>query len=191
MSDSGKLRRRALLQGSAAASAAAVVGVVGVAGVAGSGEAAAQPAQVTQAPATVQNVRDGRYTATNTTFGTTIAGGDYTHCAVVFTAPESGRVLIHWSGGVRNLSTNNAPVAYLSPQVRTGSTVGSGTIVLNASDARTVRVNAAGAQTVRAGATHLLAGLTPGATYNARILHRVTSNTGEFFYRGLIVAPAT
>jgi len=80
-------------------------------------------------------------------------------------------------------------VAYLSPEVRTGAVVGSGTVVLAAADARTVRANLEGTQTIRAGATHVLSGLAPGQPYNAWILHRVTSSTGEFFYRGLIVEP--
>src|SRR5690606_35617729 len=127
----------------------------------------------------------------NTSYGTASTGGSYAHCAVVFTAPDTGRVLIHWAGGVRNLDSDGSAVAYLSPEVRTGGTIGSGSVVLAASDSRTVRSNLGGNHTIRAGVTHLLSGLTPGATYNARILHRVTSQTGQFFQRSLIVAPAS
>jgi PhoD-like phosphatase len=140
-------------------------------------------------PPAAQSTQDGRYTATNTTFGTAVAGGEYFHCGVVFTAPPSGRVVLYWSGGIRNLAATESPVAYLSPEVRTGPIVGSGTVVLPPHDGRTVRINSPGVQTMRAGSMHALSGLTPGQIYNARILHRVTSNTGEFFYRGLIVEP--
>lgn len=140
-------------------------------------------------PPAVQSTQDGRYTAVNTDFGTAIADGDYYHCGVVFTAPASGRVALYWSGGIRNLAEADTPVAYLSPEVRTGPVVGSGAVVLGAHDSRTSRINCEGAQTMRAGAMHVLSGLTPAQMYNARILHRVTSNTGEFFYRGLIVEP--
>lgn len=146
------------------------------------------PDSVTAPPA-VQSTQDGRYTATNTEFGTAIADGDYYHCGVVFTAPDSGRVALYWSGGIRNLAEADTPVAYLSAEVRTGPVVGSGTVVLAAHDSRTIRINCAGAQTMRSGAAHVLSGLAPAQLYNARILHRVTSNTGEFFYRGLIVEP--
>lgn len=187
MDDKKSVDRRRLLQGSAALSAAAALGMT-------SGEPAhAGPTpQMVAAATTVQDVQDLRYTATNTTFGTAANEADrYVHCEVVFIAPESGRVIIHWSGALRNLSASESPVAYLSPEVRSGATPGSGSVVLPAADARTVRCNFAGAQTIRAGASHLLSGLTPGAAYNARILHRVTSSTGEFFYRGLIVAPTS
>ncbi|HZM78390.1 MAG TPA: hypothetical protein VFC19_21910 [Candidatus Limnocylindrales bacterium] len=82
-------------------------------------------------------------------------------------------------------------MAYLSPEVRTGPVVGSGTVVLLAADSRTVRANLEGVQTIRAGASQVLSGLAPGQVYNAWILHRVTSSTGEFFYRGLIVEPVS
>jgi hypothetical protein len=49
----------------------------------------------------VQSVQDGRYTATGTQFDTAVAGGDYSHSGVVFTAPQSGRAAIYWSGAVR------------------------------------------------------------------------------------------
>lgn len=140
-------------------------------------------------PATVQATQSPLYTATNTDFGAAVTGGDYYPCGVVFTAPPSGQVMIHWSGALRNLANTETSVAYLSPEVRTGGTVGSGAVVLAASDARTVRCNLVGVQTIRAGSAHLLSGLTPGVVYNARLVHRVTSNVGEFFYRGVIVEP--
>lgn len=186
MRDRPALGRRALLQGSAAVTAAAAIELAG-------GQPAHADPAVTALPATVQSVQDSRYTAVNTTFGTaSVDPALYAHCEVVFVAPPSGRVIIHWTGALRNLSSNESPVAYLSPEVRSGAAPGSGTVVLAASDARTVRCNfAGGVQTIRAGASHLLSGLVPGASYNARMLHRVTSSTGEFFYRSLIVVPAS
>jgi hypothetical protein len=193
MSDQRSLNRRTLLRSSAVASGALVIGTQMMNGSATALEQSVQQAaSVLQAmPATVQNTQSSLYSATNNTYGTQSSSGSYTHCAVVFTAPETGRVIIQWSGGVRNIASGSSPVAYLSPEVRAGGTVGSGTVVLGSNDARSVRTNLAGSATVRAGAAHLLAGLVPGNSYNARILHRVTSQTGEFFQRGLIVAPAT
>ncbi|HEX6686535.1 MAG TPA: hypothetical protein VF062_27435 [Candidatus Limnocylindrales bacterium] len=196
MDDKTFLDRRALLHGSAAVSAAVALGLTdtGEAQAAAVAPATVQEAQAAAvAPASVQDVQDLRYTATNTTYGTAAVEPDrYVHCEVVFVAPESGRVIVHWSGALRNLSAAETPVAYLSPEVRSGATPGSGGVVLPAHDARTVRCNFAGAaQTIRAGASHLLSGLTPGESYNARILHRVTSSTGEFFYRSLIVTPTS
>jgi hypothetical protein len=144
------------------------------------------------APRAVQNTQSTLYTAVNNTYGTQSTSGGYSDCVVVFTAPESGRAMIHWSGGVRNIAAASGPVAYLSPEIRAGATAGVGTVLLAADDTRSVRTNLAGNETVRAGASHtLVTGLTPGAAYNVRILHRVTSQTGEFFQRGLLVAPAS
>lgn len=189
------LSRRALLGRSLIPSALALVGVkVGekVGAKEDGSSAPSEPAaQVNALPATVQDVHTAKYEANNTEFGTAHIDGSYADCAVVFTAPESGRVLIHWSGAPRNVSSHPKPVAYLSPEVRTGDVVGSGSVVLAANNRRSVRNNLAGSETVRAGAAHLLSELTPGAQYNARILHRVTSGSGEFFHRTIIVAPAS
>lgn len=185
MNDVTKPSRRALLGVSAASSAAGLIGLETVRSTA-TARAVDPTIQATQ---TVQSVETALYTASNTTFGTAHVSGSYADCAVVFTAPETGRVLVHWSGAPRNTAASNSPVAYLSPEVRSGGSVGSGSVVLGANDRRSVRSNLAGSHTVRAGASHLVTGLTPGSTYNARILHRVTSQSGEFFHRGLIVEP--
>lgn len=177
-----RLSRRALLGGGSAT----------LVGLTATGTATAESiVALQQLPATVQAVHTALYQATITTYSTTASAGDYADCAVVFTAPDTGRVLIHWSGAPRNIADGGSPVAYLSPQVRAGGTIGSGSVVLDADDRRSVRSNLTGSEGVRAGASHLLSGLTPNTTYNARILHRVTSQTGEFFHRTLIVAPAT
>lgn len=141
-------------------------------------------------PATVQATQPSLYSATNNTFGTASPDSEYRDCGVVFTAPPSGRVTIYWSGGLRNLDSDGSAVAYLSPEVRTGGVVGSGSLILAGHDNRTVRTNLGGIHTARAGAAHVLSGLTAGATYNVRLLHRVTSSTGVFFQRGLIVESA-
>lgn len=187
MNDTANVSRRVLLGASAITSAAALIGTEE-----GAIAAPAAGPRLLQVPETVQSVETGRYSAVITEFGTAFTVGDYADCAVVFTAPDTGRVLIHWSGAPRSLADETTPVAYISPEVRAGGVVGSGTVVLIADDARTVRTNLTGPQqAVRAGAAHLVSGLTPGSVYNARLLHRVTSQTGEFFHRTLIVAPAT
>lgn len=179
MSDKPSLTRRAVVQGSVVGGAAAVLTV-----------AVPAPASAVP-PATVQSVETALYEANNNTYGTASIGGTYAHCQVVFTAPDSGRVLLLHSGAPRNISSGSSPVAYISPEVRTGTTPGSGTVVLAASDTRSVRSNLTGSETVRAGASFLLSSLTAGASYNVRLLHRVTSSSGQFFHRTLIVAPAT
>lgn len=142
-------------------------------------------------PATVQNTQPSKFAASNTTFGTGFVSGSYRDCGVVFIAPPSGRVVLHWSGGARISTASATSVAYLSPEVRTGGVVGSGTVVSAPDGRRSRRSNIADVGSVRAGSSYLLAGLTPEVTYNARMLHCVTSLAGEFFQRGLIVEPGS
>jgi hypothetical protein len=130
---------------------------------------------------TVSNSQGTSVDVTSTTF--TTSGTD---CAVTFTAPTTGRVLIHTSARLINSSTNGSLAA---PETRTGGVIGSGTIVDAAADTNAVAHY--GNSFSRATSTHLLSGLTPGATYNTRILMRAQGATASIANRELIVAPAT
>ncbi|MFD0853020.1 hypothetical protein ACFQ07_12345 [Actinomadura adrarensis] len=115
-----------------------------------------------------------------------ITGGTYADCAVVFTAPTTGRVKIHVSARLINAGTSGTLIA---TETREGDVIGSGDAVEIASDA--LGVSHYGASFARLGACHLLSGLTPGASYNTRILHRVSASSGDIALRELIVEPAT
>jgi hypothetical protein len=134
-------------------------------------------------PATVSNFQSGTVTTTSTTF---VAVG--TDCAVTFVAPTTGRVKIHVAGRMINSNVNGTLMA---PQTRAGGTIGSGTIIEDATDNNST--SNYGTTFSRVGSTHLLAGLTPGAVYNTRILMRcsVNTETATFALRELIVEPAT
>lgn len=122
-------------------------------------------------------------TTTSTTFTGVLSGSASIECAAVFVAPPSGQVLILWEC---EISSSGALFVLCSPAVRTGSTIGSGTDVLVASQDRTLRN---GTTTVlRMSAFHTLAGLTPGATYNVVLEHQVQSTaTGTFVRREICV----
>jgi hypothetical protein len=138
-------------------------------------------------PPSQADAEGSSYSFTSTTYTTATTAGTYVDCAVTFTAPTSGRVLICVNARVTNSTTQGTLIA---AEVRIGSTVGSGTVVDAAADN-----NAVGSYTgtfERMGITHMLAGLTPGQVYNARLLHRVAAaSTGSAANRELIVSPLT
>lgn len=120
-------------------------------------------------------------TTTSTSYTTTLTGG--TACGASFTAPESGEVMIFNSSGMFNSTTAHC---YCGIQVRAGSTVGSGTIILTVSD---TDANYAYQVTQRQTVAKLLSGLTSGSSYNVQQLFKVDGGTGTFNNKHLIVQP--
>jgi hypothetical protein len=139
-------------------------------------------------PPTVQDAEAASYTFTNTTFGVATTGGTYADCGVAFVAPTTGRVKIDWSAQLDNGTAGIA--AIVAPVVRTGGTVGSGTVIHAASLDEMLQV--VGTSAHRNGTAILVESLTPGDTYNVRLEHRVGSaSTGTAQRRIVIVAPCT
>lgn len=112
---------------------------------------------------------------------------------VAFTAPASGKVLIHYSGHISSDVNTNAVL--LSFEMKTGGTVGSGTLVGTAANGdRAIvcgrAVNSGAVAQLAAGNTALYTGLTPGTTYNVRMMHAADpGNTSHAFYRQIMVVP--
>lgn len=119
-------------------------------------------------------------TTTSATYTATLSGG--TACGIAFVAPPSGIVLVHNSCQVQA----TAGFSFASIQVRTGGTVGSGTIHTTAIDDNAVICPAAG--TIRAGVTVPIVGLTPGNIYNAQQMY-VGGGTGTFSRKNIAVVP--
>jgi hypothetical protein len=142
---------------------------------------------------TVENWQDGDYDFTNTSFGTTFTSGTYASCSVVWTAPLSGQVRISYAGALlRKTTGGGAGNARISPRTRTGSTVGSGTIIEDASFDRNLRTGDTGFDArFDFGKSHILSGLTPGSVYNTQLLHMVSSGTGNTSDRRVSVEPVT
>jgi hypothetical protein len=99
--------------------------------------------------------------------------------------------MIHLSARMA-MNAGSTSGALMSPQTRTGGVIGSGTIFEDAAD-QTAVSHYGGTAFERQGTWHLLAGLTPGATYNTRLLMKcsVGTDTANFAHRELIVSPAT
>lgn len=128
--------------------------------------------------------QSGTYTFTGTSYGVTTTGGTYVDVGVAFTAPLSGAIMVSYNGRLSNSGANST---YLSFAVRTGSVIGSGTAVANADNGSAIEV--VGTTAARNGVTHVVSGLTPGSSYNARMEHRVSAGTGTASLRSLHVAP--
>lgn len=134
--------------------------------------------------ATVQNFQPALANFTSTSYTETFTTSN-TPAQVAFVAPPSGVVLIHLRSWLDNNLT--AGRTYLSWVLRTGGTIGSGTVFLAASDARAMHNMSA--EDNEYGATFYVSGLTAGNSYNVRNAGRVTSGTGESQNRELIVQP--
>lgn len=137
------------------------------------------------ANATTVSTQNTNGTTTSTSYTATLSGG--TACGLAFTAPLSGAVLIHNTSETFN---SGSGLSYCTIQVKTGASIGSGTDVVAASDNESVASqSSSGVGQVRATATRLVTGLTPGSSYNVQQLFRVTSSTGTFGKKTLIVQP--
>lgn len=131
------------------------------------------------------NFTNGTTTSTSFTNTLTTTG---IH-GVAFVAPPSGEVTVIG----RTIASNSTAgsFAIMDFEVRTGSTVGSGTVV-RASDnfeAGLIQSSTAGNQGTVV-TTGLVSGLTPGNTYNAALTYLIgTSGTASYNRRHIIVSP--
>ncbi|MET9734278.1 hypothetical protein ABZZ79_27665 [Streptomyces sp. NPDC006458] len=135
-------------------------------------------------PPTAADAQSASVTTTSTSYTTT-----GTDCAVSFVAPTTGRVMIHTAARMVNSNATSGTLA--APETRTGGVIGAGTLVEAAADA--IGASHYGSTFARSGVVHLLTGLTPGATYNTRLLMRtsVGTDTATFAMRELIIEPAS
>ena len=125
-------------------------------------------------------------------FTNTAAQAGTAVCGLTFVAPPSGKVVVTVSGNISSGQDGNA--AILSYEVRTGSTIGSGTVVLGPDYRRAVHssraVNTGAVASIGASHARLLSGLTSGATYNARTMHWINpGGGGTVDARALLIQP--
>lgn len=137
-------------------------------------------------PPAVSAVVDASFTLSNTSYGTGSTGGSYSECSVVFMAPTSGRVIIHLSARLKNDTATDATM--VCTETREGAVIGSGTIVDGVGDRGPSHY---GVEFARIGTSRMLSGLTPGASYNCRVLHKVIAGNGAIALRELIVVPTS
>lgn len=107
--------------------------------------------------------------------------------SVTFTAPTSGTVLL--SVGVAGSDNGGTNRIHLAPEVRVGSVAGA---VVLAADVTSRGVGIPGEASANAhrSRTTLLTGLTPGTTYFARTMHKVSGGaTADIAVREITVMP--
>lgn len=135
----------------------------------------------------VSDVEDAVGTLTATAYTATLTGG--TACGVVFTAPLSGKIEVLYNSLMQNSA---AGVTYSAPQIREGSTIGTGTLFLTADDtyALTFQTNANTLNVaLRYGGNLYVSGLVAGRVYNVQLMHRVTAGTGTVSRKRLSIEP--
>lgn len=135
---------------------------------------------------TIESTTQGPFT--NTTFGSGTV-----NCGFSFVAPMSGKVMVTVSGELRAHGAFVQAVV-LGYEIRTGGTVGSGTIVVAADDDRAIRWQPTRDDAViETSYTKLASGLTAGDTYNVRTQQKITGVGGGFsgtaHYRQIAVQP--
>lgn len=122
--------------------------------------------------------------ASDTSTSTSYTTADMTTCGTAFVAPASGKVLVHISA---RLDHSTAAPAFVSFEVREGNVVGSGTVVLAADDTRSLMNH--NTNEIMGGVTFPVTGLTSGADYNVRLMHKTTSGTLTLVNRFVNVEP--
>jgi lysophospholipase L1-like esterase len=110
-----------------------------------------------------------------------------TAAGVVFVAPPSGKVVLTISAWMVSGAAGTA--IYVSPNILTGTTIGSGTTVLAPASANGLSNN--NAQYIAASTRIVVTGLTPGASYNAfpSIRSSGTASTQTTANHRIIVEP--
>lgn len=114
------------------------------------------------------------YTAQSPTIGTAVV------------APPSGQIRIDYTAVLR-AGTSATNICLVTPQVRLGATVGSGTVFYAATDNDAVQQT--GTVDIRSAGFIIVSGLTAGKSYNVELLARVNAATGNVNRRKLIVTP--
>jgi len=125
------------------------------------------------------------FSFTHTTYGTGSTSGTYVDCGTAFMAPTTGRVLVILSGEISNAS---GATTRMAPVVREGPVIGSGALIVPASDVNSVTNQ--GSTAILTAQVALIENLSPGETYNVRLEHRVSGGTGTLRNRRVVVIPS-
>ncbi len=130
------------------------------------------------------------------TYSSGVSGGTSTNSTTyVVTASQWGKVFIAPGSGrvIMMLRSSVAPAAgpasaWMSPSIRLGNTLGSGTVFQAASDSYALMLAVTGSADI--GTQFEITGLTPGATYNAELQHRTSAGTSFWSRREIIITPS-
>ncbi|MFC5268472.1 hypothetical protein ACFPJ1_40740 [Kribbella qitaiheensis] len=117
-----------------------------------------------------------------------------TPCAVAFTAPPSGAVMVHMKACI--LSSINDKAVWVDSEIKTGASLGSGSVVSGGTANNNDGIVLGGTVTsgvplkLDSGTFKLVSGLTPGNSYNARVMYATeVGGNITILYRQLVVVP--
>lgn len=108
--------------------------------------------------------------------------------SLVIRVPGSGAVLLNYGAFMAVGTSGHA--AYITIEIREGDVVGSGNLVIPASDDDAVIVANTAGNPDRQGVAYLFNGGVVGRVYNVQLLHRTTGAAGTFDSRYLIATTA-
>lgn len=133
---------------------------------------------------TVPSTENTVGTTTSATYTATLTGG--TTNSPVFVAPASGKVIVSLAAIIFQTGGNS----FMSFEIRTGASIGGGTVFLAAADAHALTAGVG--VLFRAGDSFTVPGLTPGSTYHARGMYKNdAAGTASFRDKHMIVNPTT
>ena len=132
---------------------------------------------------TVNGVQSTLGTSGSTVYTATLASG--TTASVAFTAPPSGKVIVH---NMCASFTSTTAFIHMAFEVRTGASIGSGSVFLAADDSFSAR-HQTNVQTFSVQRSKLVTGLTPGSSYHVRQMFKVSTGSGSWYDKEIIVEP--
>ena len=135
--------------------------------------------------------QETEFTAASTgAFSNTTAAAGTPVCGGVFTAPPSGKVVIHLTA-FAEITAGTSTIIHFSREVRTGNVLGSGTLVVASGQVDALLVGKQVSDTIQASLRLSPLSLTPGAQYNVQGMHWVvgTTPTGILWTRRINVQP--
>jgi hypothetical protein len=129
------------------------------------------------------SIEAGSFNTASTTYSATLTGANV--CGTAFIAPPSGTVLVLWQASILTAGSSGCLISF---ELRDGASVGSGTIITatNDNEALDTRISS----NTRPANFFRQASLTPGNSYNVRLMHRsLTAANSTILRRAVFVTP--
>lgn len=131
---------------------------------------------------TVSQPQNTGASTTSTSYTSTFTSG--TACGFSFIVPQSGTVRVSNSATLYHTTTGTTTLGF---EIRTGGTVGSGTVIVSADDTKALVQQSAVAVGATKGIT--VTGLTPGNTVNIQQMWKTSTGQGNSQWKELCVQP--
>lgn len=138
------------------------------------------------------SVATGSNSTTEGPYSSNVFAAGTAVCSAVFVAPPSGSAIVHLKAYFQ--SAINDKAAIVGVEVRTGATIGSGTVQTAASVFEGLVLSGTVTSGVplklNSSTPRVITGLTAGSTYHVRVMHSTeTGGNITLFFRQVIVVP--